>query len=185
MPFPHELHESFSEELINVFGPEIIVFFKVGPGEQLKAILQTNSVPIRAVAICSTKAQKACVLSNLVQYVKRNRLVALTDAPAKSQALLEWERRSASSATGARLPVTQPVALPSALPPPLGGEGMPSRRLPPVSTLSAGTTHSEGTTHGAGPSPSLAPSAAGTPGGGAPGGSPRPPVASATRSVIS
>ncbi len=179
MPFPHELHESFSEELINVFGPEIIVYFKVGPGEQLKAILQTNSVPIRAVAICNTKAQKAWVLSNLVQYVKRNRLVALTDAPSKSPALFEWERRSASSATGARLPVTQPVALPSALPPPLGGEGMPSRRLPPVSTLSAGTTH------GAGPAPSLAPSAAGTPGGGAPGGSPRPPVASATRSVIS
>ena len=111
IPFPHELHESFTAELIHVFGPEIVVFMKVGSGQQAKAVLTANT-GVRGVALCNTAKHKTWVMNNLVEYVKRCRLVSVADAPVKPAALIDWEKRSVANSKAAG---TVP------LPPPPGG----------------------------------------------------------------
>ena len=133
IPFPNEMHHAYSLELINVFEPEIMIFFHVGSGEQLKAILETNALSVRAVGVCNTAAHKAWVHANLVEHVKRNRLVSLSGAPKKSEALLEWEGRPHACATpklgqATPLPATGQTAI---LPPPPASRNT----LPPPPTL--------------------------------------------------
>ena len=38
-PFPHEHHAELTEEMIQVFGADILVDFKVESGEKMEAVL--------------------------------------------------------------------------------------------------------------------------------------------------
>ena len=123
-----------------MFGVEILVYFKVGSGQQLKSVLSTTSTPIRATGLCNTKAHKDWVMGNLIEYARKCRLVSVADAPKKPQALLDWEHKAttpkAAKAATSGVPMPAPSALPKASVPPVAGgatvpavAGMPG--LPP------------------------------------------------------
>ena len=76
-----------------MFQPDVLVFMKVGSGQQLKAVLLTGHKQVRAVGLCNTAAHKHWVMGNLMDYVKNQRLIALSGAPKKSDALVAWEKK--------------------------------------------------------------------------------------------
>ena len=77
------------KELINVFGPDVVIIFDVGAGEMMKAALVMR---ILSIAIVPNKAHKEFVLEILRKFVAAMNLVNLnSDLPTKTAAMLKFE----------------------------------------------------------------------------------------------
>ena len=146
IPFPRELSEQLTREMIHVFEIDVGVFLTPASGKALMAIIMENR---RAVAIVKNKAQKDFIMQQMTEGVKTLNLVA-DKRPPKPQELTEWEggqRQASVKAVGATpaalavpgatfglpgatsgLPGAPPAALP---PPPAPSAPAPGKAAPP------------------------------------------------------
>ena len=108
IPFPREMSEMLTREMIHVFEIDVGVFLTPASGKSLMAIILENR---RAVAVVKNKAQREFIMSQLMDGVKVLNLAA-DRRPAKPHELTAWE----SSQLGSN-------PRPSTLPPPGTGAG--------------------------------------------------------------
>ena len=76
-------------ELINVFGPAVIVANAVGSAKMMQAVLQKHKY---GIGICKTATQKKYAMIELKNFAKLMNLVPLKDGPVKSAELLMYEK---------------------------------------------------------------------------------------------
>ena len=69
---------------------EVAILCATGAGYGLMACISRN---IRAVGLCETNEHRKFVMQQLISYVRAQRLVNMSTAPAKAQELVEWERK--------------------------------------------------------------------------------------------
>ena len=159
IPFPRELSEQLTREMLHIFEIDVGVFLTPASGKALMAVVLENR---RAVAVVKNKAHKEFIMQQLTEGVKAHNLVA-DKRPPKPQELTEWEGgqrqagAKASGATPAAPGATSglPVAPPAPAPGKASAPGMPSTpHLPPlVVTQPAAATPA--------PAPAPAPAASG------------------------
>ena len=94
IPFPREMSEMFTREMIHVFDIDVGIFLTPASGKALMAIILENR---RAVAIVKNKAHREFIMQQLIENVRNLNLAADT-RPAKPQELTAWE--SANVTTG-------------------------------------------------------------------------------------
>ena len=125
IPFPRELSEMLTREMIHVFDIDVCVLFNPGSGRSLLATIIENR---RAVAIVKNKEHKEFVMKNLSEQVRALNLAA-DKRPPKPQELSTWE---STHGTGARanlpLPAGGALAAAGGAPP----SGAPPRGNAPV-----------------------------------------------------
>ena len=80
LPFPYELHQTFGQDLMNVFDADVLVLVNPGSGNMLKGVLALHRW---AVCVCKTTAQKNFIHAELQKWVKTMHLVSFADKPAK------------------------------------------------------------------------------------------------------
>ena len=161
IPFPRELSEQLTREMLHVFEIDVGVFLTPASGKALMAIIMENR---RAIAVVKNKAQKDFIMQQLTEGVRTLNLVA-DRRPPKPQELTEWEggqRQAGAKASGATPPApatpATPAALPAALPAPpappapapgkASAPGVPPPLLPPPVV-----THLAAASAGSGPAP--------------------------------
>ena len=120
IPFPREMHEKFTREMIHVWEIDVGVIFNPGSGKSCQAFLLENR---RAVAIVKNKAHKDFNMNILMQTVKTQNLAADT-RPVRPAELAVWE---ATRRRGAPAPGPAPGPTPGPTP----STGPPLATLPP------------------------------------------------------
>lgn len=113
IPFPHEPKCTLCQEMIHVFGIDVLVDLAGGSGQTALAVLLEN---IRGIIVVRNTHHKTFLLDTLMSAVRNLRLVRHTP-PAKSPELLAWEastRRAVNASPAAATPVAP--ALPSLAP---------------------------------------------------------------------
>ena len=153
IPFPREMSEMLTREMIHVFAIDVGIFLTPASGKALMAVILENR---RAVAICKNKAQRDFIMQQLLENVKALNLAA-DRRPAKPQELVEWEsthgrtgpQAAGSSAGNGRAGGAVPPApvapllggTPAAVPPPLPTPGaspqLPTPAVPPQAPKAA------------------------------------------------
>ena len=178
IPFPRELSEQLTREMIHVFEIDVGVFLTPGSGKALMAVILENR---RAVAIVKNKAQKEFIMQQLTESVKTHNLVR-DNRPPKPQELTEWEsghRLPVPKASGAAPPAPAvPGATPAALPAPPAPAPAKAPAPAPVPSKAGAPSLPAPILLGAGAAPPG--SGAAPPGAGAAPPAPAPPPAPAT-----
>ena len=106
IPFPREHPPCLTQEMIHVFGADLLVDLTPGSGQSPMAAFLEN---IKAVVICKNTAHKTFVLETLSDLVKFHKLVRHTP-PVKPAELVAWETARASTRLAMHKPLQAPVA---------------------------------------------------------------------------
>ena len=107
IPFPREHPPCLTQEMIHVFGADLLVDLTPGSGQSPMAAILEN---IKAVVICKNTAHKTFVLETLSDLVKFHKLVRHTP-PVKPAELVAWETARASTRLAMHSkPLQAPVA---------------------------------------------------------------------------
>ena len=126
IPFPREMSEMLTREMIHVFDIDVGIFFTPGSGKSLMAIICENR---RAVAIVKNKDHREFVMNRLCEGVRALNLAPDTRPP-KPQELTEWE---SARGTGAQAGAAAPLlgGTPAARDAAPGGQA-PLPKMPPM-----------------------------------------------------
>jgi hypothetical protein len=100
IPFPRELSEMLTREMIHVFDIQVGVFLTPASGKSLMAVILENR---RAVAIVKNKDHKEFIMQQLMDSVKFLNLAADT-RPAKPHELTTWELAGGAAKAGGAAP---------------------------------------------------------------------------------
>ena len=101
IPFPREMSEMLTREMLHVFEIDVAVFLTPASGKALMAVILENR---RAVGIVKNKDQRDFIMQQLTEGVKTLNLAA-NRRPAKPQELTDWESSPGAKAAGAPPPV--------------------------------------------------------------------------------
>ena len=124
IPFPRELSEMLTREMLHVFEIDVGVFLNIGSGKSLLAIIMENR---RAVGIVKNKAHRDFVMQQLLEGIQTLNLAPDTRPP-KPQELVAWESRAAAAKAGGATPGVPPLG---GIPTATGTAGAASSPPPP------------------------------------------------------
>eukprot|EP00435_Cladocopium_sp_Y103_P026491 s434_g6.t1 len=106
IPFPHEAHQLLAQEILHIFGANILVAVGVGSGLSILGGLVAGA---RVVAICSSKPHMKFVQKNLSQWLREKKLVPGTTLQ-KPQHLQQWEQKKGARGNAPPPPKASPPA---------------------------------------------------------------------------
>ena len=130
IPFPREMSEMLTREMIHVFEIDVGIFLTPASGKALMAIILENR---RAVAVVKNKAQRDFIMHQLTEGVKKLNLAA-DKRPAKPQELTEWESSRGRAGQAGR-PAPPAQGTPAA--PKVPSQAVPAPQMSPLAAPKA------------------------------------------------